>query len=70
MNIKFEVVVSSSKNAGDKLDVSIRRVTKRVPKKWGNLALLTHMGITKGLQDAYKVANGQMVNEQDGVETK
>ena len=68
MKLKFEVIVSSSKNEGDKLDIEIRR-PKRVPKKWGSLALLTHMGILKGLQNAYKVVDGQMVNDQDGVQT-
>ena len=69
MKLKFEVLITSSKNEGDKIDIEIRR-PKRVAKKWGGLALLTHMGITKGLQDAYKVANGQMVDEQDGVKTE
>ena len=62
MRMKFEVIISSSKNEGNKIDIEIHR-PKRVAKKWGGLALLTHMGILKGLQDAYKVANGQVVEE-------
>lgn len=68
MKLKFEVIVSSSKNEGDKLDVEIHR-PKRVSKKWGSVALLTHMGILKGLQDAYKIADGQMVDNKDGIQT-
>ena len=66
MQMKFEVIISSSKNEGNKLDIEIRR-PKRVSKKWGSLALLTHMGIMKGLQDAYKVADGQMADEENGI---
>lgn len=66
MRMKFEVIISSSKNEGDKLDIEIHR-PKRVAKKWGSLALLTHMGIMKGLQDAYKIANGQMADEENGI---
>lgn len=69
MRMKFEVIISSSKNEGDKLDIEIHR-PKRVAKKWGSLALLTHMGIMKGLQDAYKIADGQMVNEENGIGIK
>ena len=64
MRLKFEVIVSSTKDNGDKLDIEVRKPA-RVAKKWGSLALLTHMGIMKGLQDAYKIVNGQMVEKQD-----
>lgn len=64
MRLKFEVIVSSTKDNGDKLDIEVRKPT-RVAKKWGSLALLTHMGIMKGLQDAYKIVNGQVVEKQD-----
>ena len=66
MKLKFEVVISISKNEGDKLDVEIHRPAK-VAKKWGSLVLLTHMGILKGLQDAYKIADGQVADKKDGV---
>ena len=68
MKMKFDVIISSSKNEGNKLDIEIRR-PKRVAKKWGSLALLTHMGIMKGLQDAYKIADGQMADEKDSIPT-
>ena len=64
MKLKFEVIITTNKSDGGKLDVEIRKPTT-VPQKWGGLILLTHMGILKGLQDAYKIADGQMVDEQD-----
>ena len=69
MKLKFEVIISTRKSDGGTLDVEIRKPAK-VPKKWGGLILLTHLGIMKGLKDAYKIADGQMVNQQDGNEVK
>lgn len=62
MNMKFIVEISSNKEDPQKLDIEIHRPAK-ISKKWGGLALLTHMGILKGLQEAYKVANGQLQDE-------
>ena len=67
MKLKFEVIITTNKSDGGKLDIEIRRPTK-VAQKWGALVLLTHMGILKGLQDAYKVVDGQMVDDKNGVE--
>lgn len=67
MKLKFEVIIATNKSDGEKLDVEIRKPDK-VAQKWGGLVLLTHLGILKGLKDAYKVANGQMVNQQNGDE--
>lgn len=64
MNMKFVVNISTNKEDGKKLDIAIER-PKRVAKKWGALALLTHAGILKGLQEAYKLANGEL---RDGTE--
>lgn len=61
MKLKFVVEVSSNKQDPDKLDVEIKRPT-RVSKKWGSLALLIHMGIFKGLQDSFKVMNGELAD--------
>ncbi len=68
MKMEFKVVVSTDSDS-NKLNVEIHRPNK-IAKKWGSLALLTHMGIMKGLQDAYKIADGQMVEEQNRNETK
>ena len=68
MKLKFEVIITTNKSDGGKLDIEIRKPDK-VAQKWGGLVLLTHLGILKGLKDAYKIANGQMVNEQNGDET-
>ena len=59
MQMKFVVTVSTNKKNANALDVSIQRPAK-VAKKWGALALLTHCGIMKGLQEAYKIANGEL----------
>ena len=67
MKLKFEVIISTRKSDGGTLDIEIRKPAK-VAKKWGGLILLTHLGILKGLKDAYKIADGQMVNEQNGNE--
>ena len=69
MKLKFEVIISTNKSDGGMLDVEVHRPTK-VAQKWGGLVLLTHLGIMKGLKDAYKIADGQMVNGQDGNEVK
>ena len=60
---------STKKSDGGPLDVEIRKPTK-VAQKWGGLILLTHLGILKGLKDAYKIADGQMVDQQDGIEPR
>lgn len=64
MKMKFIVEVSTNKTDPQKLDVSIKRPSI-VAKKWGSLALLTHMGIAKGLQEAYKVADGEIANAEE-----
>ncbi len=58
MQMKFLVTVSTNKTNPNALDVSISR-PQHVAKKWGSLALLTHVGIMKGLQEAYKLADGE-----------
>lgn len=63
MNMKFIVEVSTNKQDPQKLDISIKRPGK-VAKKWGSLALLTHMGIAKGLQEAYKIADGELADDE------
>lgn len=63
MKLKFVVEVSTNKTDPDKLDVSIKKPEK-VAKKWGGLALLVHMSIFKGLQDAFKVMNGELIDDQ------
>ena len=68
MKLKFEVIITTNKSDGGKLDIEIRK-PERVAKKWGGLVLLTHLGILKGLKDAYKIANGQMVDNKDGIQT-
>ena len=68
MKMEFKVIVSTDSD-GKKLNIEIHRPNK-IAKKWGSLALLTHMGIMKGLQDAYKIADGQMVNEENSNEVK
>lgn len=67
MKLKFEVIISTNKCDGGKLDIEIRKPIK-VAQKWGGLVLLTHLGILKGLKDAYKIVDGQMVDEKDGDE--
>ena len=57
--MKFLVTVSTSKENPNALDVSVSR-PQHIAKKWGGLALLTHVGILKGLQEAYKVADGEV----------
>jgi len=59
MQMKFVVTISTNKNDNNALDVSVQRPAN-VAKKWGALALLTHCGILKGLQEAYKLANGEV----------
>ena len=68
MKLKFEVIVTTDRSDGGTLDVEVRKPA-RVAQKWGGLVLLTHLGILKGLKDAYKIADGQMVNQQDGNKT-
>lgn len=64
MKMKFIVEVGTNKTDPNKLDISIKR-QGTIAKKWGSLALLTHMGITKGLQEAYKVADGVMADGKE-----
>lgn len=59
MQMKFVVTVGTNKKNPSVLDVSITK-PQGVAKKWGKLALLTHIGILKGLQEAYKLADGEV----------
>lgn len=59
MQMKFLVTISTNKENPNALDVSVSR-PQHVSKKWGSLALLTHLGILKGLQEAYKLADGEV----------
>lgn len=69
MKMKFIVEVGTNKTDPNKLDISIKR-QGTIAKKWGSLALLTHMGITKGLQEAYKIADGELADGEKSDRSK